>query len=658
MTLMELLNEMSITKSVVIAFLIGLFIYFLLRFLRPGLQLRARLQQILRALQTVRVDNLAEIERIFQSDSKLQHLWKEFRETLHPQREEQNGELTVIAFRATAPAESFFNGQNVVDGQLRTEFFKHLPGILTGIGIIGTFAGLIAGLQNFEVPDDPARVRASLETLLHGVNLAFIISAIAIGLAMLITFVEKQLLASLYTRVDKIAQHLDSLFAMGAGEEYLARLVSASEDSAAQSKILKDALVNDLKLILQELTERQINAQRENAHTIAQSINEGIKTGLEEPLNRISDVVNKASGDQSSTAAKLLTDVMASFSQRLNDLFGGQISGIQELMQRSGQEMQQAVSALNALVGRLEESTKRSGDEMAKRMAAAIENMERRQAAINEQNQVFLEAIRELTANSQSEILEKLQLSISGLMQQTNALIGSLQAMAKDANDDQRKREKESNDATRVLIGDISDSAGRAMESVRDCIEQMRMTIAVLERTTTTAIDKMNSGAGRLESGAIAFAEAGNGVTKAIELTGTVTGKMTEVSGALTVSSSALRDALGDYRDNRQATTAMVTELRAIVEAAKREAALTREAQDAIQSAARQFGEARQQADRYLDGVSQILGDSHELFAEGLAKALNQANTTFHARLSDAVGLLSGAIQELEVTLSGVLPKR
>ena len=43
------------------------------------------------------------------------------------------------------PAEMYFNGQSVVDGRLRAEFFKHLPGLLTGIGIIGTFTGLIGG---------------------------------------------------------------------------------------------------------------------------------------------------------------------------------------------------------------------------------------------------------------------------------------------------------------------------------------------------------------------------------------------------------------------------------------------------------------------------------------------------------------------------------
>jgi hypothetical protein len=39
----------------------------------------------------------------------------------------------------------------------------------------------------------------------------------------------------------------------------------------------------------------------------------------------------------------MLQDVMASFSQRLNDLFGGQISGLNELNQQTARSIQEAV---------------------------------------------------------------------------------------------------------------------------------------------------------------------------------------------------------------------------------------------------------------------------------------------------------------------------
>ena len=49
---------------------------------------------------------------------------------------------------------------------------------------------------------------------------------------------------------------------------------------------------------------------------------------------------------------------------------------------------------------------------------------------------------------------------------------------------------------------------------------------------------------------------------------------------------------------------------------------------------------------------SEILAEAHGKFADGLTRTLDRANSDFHSKLSGAVGLLSSAIEELEVTVS------
>ena len=159
----------------------------------------------------------------------------------------RSGVAEVVALRATAPAEMSFTEDALVNSPLKAEFFKHLPGIFTGIGIIGTFAGLLLGLKGFQVTEDPGAARLGLDVLLRSVSEAFIVSACAIALAMIVTFIEKITLVGLYRKVQELTQEIDERFKAGVGEEYLARLVGASEESATQSRILKDALVGDLK---------------------------------------------------------------------------------------------------------------------------------------------------------------------------------------------------------------------------------------------------------------------------------------------------------------------------------------------------------------------------------------------------------------------------
>lgn len=654
MNYLELLQDAPLTLLITGSALAVLTLAFLFAFLAPAILLRLRLGGVRRRLRKGKSQDPQILQTIFARDVRLLHLWSEFRDTLHEQREERDGQMVTVALRATAPAESYFNNQYVVESRLRTEFFKHLPGIFTGIGIIGTFTGLITGLQNFQVPDDPAKVRHSLEALLSGVFEAFIVSAAAITLAMIVTFLEKVLLSSLYRCTEDIAQHLDGLFTMGAGEEYLSRLVSASESSAAQSKILKDSLVGDLKLLLQEITDRQIAAQQAHSQALGEHITSGIEESLKEPLKDLRDVVAKASGDQSSTAATLLQDAMASFSERISSLFGGQISGIQELNQKSAQAMQDVVASLQSLLGKMEEIGQRSGDAMAEKMATAVEEMERRQSEINEQTRSFVDAIRDMVEKSQTETNARLNDALTNLSQQMGAMIGSLQAQAEQSHQIQQQREQNLTVRTTTMVSDLGASIAEIVKQMAESTDQMRLSVATLERTTTSSIDKLSASAKTLEQGATAFSQAGERVTTSLSRAGTVADKMAEVSGALTSSATSLQNVLADYRANRDATASMLDQLRSVVDSAKREASLTQSTLDRIQAAAEKLAEAHRQTEDYLDGVSNVLAEAHAKFADGLSRTLDRANSDFHIKLSSAVKLLGSAVEELEVTLSSI----
>lgn len=64
------------------------------------------------------------------------HPWLVYRDTLHPLRRTGNGTPET---RTTLPAETYFTRDVLVDARLFDDFARHLPGILTGLGIIGTF---------------------------------------------------------------------------------------------------------------------------------------------------------------------------------------------------------------------------------------------------------------------------------------------------------------------------------------------------------------------------------------------------------------------------------------------------------------------------------------------------------------------------------------
>ncbi|PWK37666.1 anti-phage ZorAB system protein ZorA [Cupriavidus plantarum] len=801
MTLEFLLASAPTSVLVAGAALAVLIIASVALFFIPGVTYVRRLKRVQDAISSFAATNYVEqFEQLFSTDRRLAHHWAEYRKTLHEQYEERDGQIIVTQVRATAPAELYFNSQTVVDSRLGTEFFKHLPGIFTGIGIIGTFFGLIAGLGAFQVSENAATVRTSLESLMHSVEHAFYVSGSAILVAILVTFLEKWLVAVLYRRTEDIAHAIDRSFKAGAGEEYMSRLVKASEESASQAKILKDALVQELGELLRELTGAQIAASKEqqsqvverlvqasreqleaarlDTQALGNTIAESIQQSLRGPLEEIASTVKTASGDQSATASRMLQDVMTSFSQRLNDLFGGQISGLNELNQQTARSMQEAVGTLQALVANVEASSQRSTDAMAQRMAEAVEKMESRQEAMNEQSAAFVDQIRELVsksqsetnqklqetletmgeqvkdmltvlngsqskvsesnqareqamseqfaafidqmrqavASSQTETQEKLQNTLAAVGDQMTSMLASLngsqrevfentqvreQAMNKQlgtfveqvqqsvasaqaeaqqtlqktvesmgsqvasvvatlnsAQEDifERNRAREQDMAERAngLVASMAQAVQSVVQELRAATSQMSQSVSGLSQATASSVSKMNAGAEQLGTAARNFATAGERVSGVMGQTATVSAKLTETAGSLSTGGNAIQDLLRDYREQRNAISQLVVELRATVEAARKEATLTGDILQRIEGSASRLGEAQKEADVYLAGVSRVLGEAHTSFAAAMRKTLGEANTEFQKRLSSSVNLLSSAVEELEATLAAM----
>jgi hypothetical protein len=600
----------------------------------------------------------AELKKLFSRDRRLAHLWGEYQDTLHVQRAESDGRMDIVAVRSTIPASAYFSAEYLVDSRLRTEFFKHLPGIFTGVGIIGTFTGLIEGLRQFQVSENAATVRASLESLMHSVGEAFLISAAAIGAAMLVTIIEKMILAGLYRKAEEIAHAIDAQFNSGAGEEYLARLVTASEASATQSKILKDALVKELGDILRELTAAQLAANRDENKALAGVIANSIENSLKTPLERIAETVKTASGDQSATAVQMLNDVMVSFSQRLNDLFGGQISGINELNKQTAQGMQDAVSALQSLVGNLGDKNKQATEQMAAQMSASIRAMEERQAQINAESTAFIEQLRKVIEAAQSKTQEKIEDTLESMGSQITALVTSLNETQKTSLDSNRAREEAMAGRAGTLVAGMTGSVEVAVREITAASTNMAQSVAALSAATTSSIDKLNIGAERLNTAAVGFATAGDRVSAAMGQATTVSSKLTEVSGSLTASANAVEEALRDYRSQREAITKLLAEVRATIEMARKEAGLTSDVLQRLESSTAKLGTAQKAVESYLDGVSEVLAESNAAFRDSVVTTLSNVNYDFHSKLSGAIGLLSSAINELEVTLGSSAPKR
>lgn len=627
--------------AVIAGILVALLFGFVAFFLAPAIKVGFQLRRVLKALS--RAERKEDLGPAFEPYRVLRHLWLEFRDTLHEEKSPnpKTGISEVVAVRATVPAELFFTEETIVDTPLRTEFFKHLPGIFTGIGIIGTFTGLLQGLAKFRVTEDPAAARQGLEVLLGAVSQAFLVSASAIALAMIVTFIEKVVLVRLYKKVQLLTQKLDERFRAGLGEEYLARLVGATEESASQSRILKDALVGDLKSILTEISDKQIAAIAASNNKLGSDISESLAGQLRGPLERLASVTEGVRGDQASAVQQLMADLLARFTDRLEGVLGGQVSGIQQMQQQAIASLQEAVDQLRQMSATVEGAGQRASQALIDKLEHTLGKLDQHQLVMNEEMRKFVQEIRTVVSQTNADSQQQLQSLLSDLARQTGALIGDLS--------------QKSRSAVTAIGGQVEGLSTQVAEAVN----QMAVVVTKMETVTSESIARMNSGAETLALAADDFSRAGSGVSTVMTKAESVAAQLTQSASSLAGATNAVEALLKDYKSVRDSVAHMLTVLQSTVEAARKEASITADVLQRLELSASKMASAQKAADEYLQQVTDVLATSHDSFAQAITKTLNTGNREFLNGVSGATKMLKESIVELENALGGlVFPTR
>lgn len=566
-TWLQKLAPVSVFTLVTVLLALFLWIYAV-----KAIQVRRRLKSLVKAVREVSnaapSQRRSKVQQIFEGH-KLQNLWKEYADTLHDQHEVVDGEQRLLRSRATASASHFFHSQVVVESPINAEFFKHLPGIMTGIGIVGTFFGLMLGLMGFDA-STPEKVTGSVEGLLKDVMFAFSGSFYSIFISMLVTGIEKYQINRCYEQLEALNETIDELFDSGVGEEYLAELVRSSHESSVQTRQLKDSLVTDLREMLQNLVDTQVreslkladtlsSSYRESGQQLAEQVSGAIVNSLETPLKTIAGAVQQASGDQSSQVQNLLQDVLVAFMNKLETTFGQQFQGLNEVLGQSVTSMQsmqhgfqellakmestgqanaeqssKAMSQLmadmqagqnamqasmNEMLGKLQEAVVEMGNagqggaqRMSEQLEAMFTQSQARQEAMAQSMQGFVDAMKDTVGQGQQAILDKLAAAMERLSQELDKIFQQTAALQAQAEHSAQERNAALHAGAQQMVGGLGDQVQTLLHSVNQQQGAMRESVTQLASQTQQQLADLQQGAevlrARAEQEAVARSQA------------------------------------------------------------------------------------------------------------------------------------------------------
>ena len=387
------------THSIVILVVLALLtMSFVALYVLPALGLTGRIRRAARSVMLQPQDSLEQIPTTFAKDDTLLGLWKEYLGQLRG----VDGTAGSAPVSSSISARELFDPMTVSHSRLRLDFFRNLPGVFTGIGIIGTFSGLITGLRAFQISQDPAVVQRSLESLLSGVWGAFLISAVAIALAILVTVVEKLVSSALSHNLEVFAGGLDKIFPPRPeteSEAWVPRLVEALQalnqrTSAAAALGTTENSQNRVQNIgAMAAPAPMVPMSIEPMSPAAQALAAGVSPELTTQMLEVANTTRSA------------TLALGEMAARLPDMLSQTLQGSTQNHQQASQAMKTLAARLETVASGIEFSARKTLETVAARLMQAEMNMVSRHHAV---------------ADHLGELVQRIE-ALCGLLQQDRA---------------------------------------------------------------------------------------------------------------------------------------------------------------------------------------------------------------------------------------------
>ena len=334
------------------------------------------------------------------------------------------------------------------------------------------------------------------------------------------------------------------------------------------------------------------------------------------------------------------------------------MQGMSDLLRETSESMKATALQFGQLAANMDAAGTNTVDAMGEKLGKALDGMEARQQAMNTQMSSFVEQIRALVGESQTESSRKLQEVLTNVGDQVAGVVAELRKQAEASAESQGKRQERFESATGAAIGSLSEQMERLLAQSVETNRSLQDTVARLAGATDKAIAGMNSGAETLFVAASDFAKAGQGVSDTMKASTAAVEAIKGASGQLTLATDGARSLFADYGKTRDTFATKGADLKQTVENAKREASMTSEIIAKIEAAAAQLGNAQKESEEYLRGVSEVLVKAHDSFADNIERTMREGNRAFQGELSSAVQLLSGAIKNLGDAVDDFSPRK
>lgn len=327
-----------------------------------------------------------DINNSAQEHKQYYKLWREFDESL------------VVQLRGnerlcnTLDAAHFFNTHTLARRLTENRLLAAVPGFLTAIGVIGTFAGLQMGLAELDVSSENfSTLKSGIAGLIGGASIAFMTSVWGVFTSVVFNFFEKILERNIRSSISNFQNQIDYLYPRITAEQSLTNIEDYSKQSLDR---------------LAELDEKIGHKMQE----AMQHASESIRTGMEQSLNNIlGPAIEKLVENAHNGSEKALESLLERFMEGVGEAGNAQ----REMMEKAAGEINSAAMGMTSGFTDFAAKLDSQVEGMADKNAKVLSDME---AAIRKQldSQQEKEAERQTLLTQQFEDFRDNQSQLTG----------------------------------------------------------------------------------------------------------------------------------------------------------------------------------------------------------------------------------------------------
>ncbi len=342
-------------------------------------------------------------------------------------------------------------GEYEINNYTHRRLVEMVPDILTSLGILGTFLGLVLGLRGFN-PASYEAMSSSVESLIDGIKVAFVTSIYGLSLSLAFSYWLRGTLTSVSESLDRF---LDAYYTC----------VVPPTDATAMNHIIANQ--NSQTKLMQQM---QKDLAKEVAASLSSSI-EPMVAHLDKTMDEFTDAVTM-------NQEKLLENIGERVARTMKQEFFSEFIEMRRVMGEANKAQREHLAFMDNAEKQFQQDVMEGEARMAQAMDASSEVVLRAMTAMNEQEQNLSTFVADMR-RAMDGIVETSDLNVK-MTQQMEHLI--------DMNDDVADKMME--------LAQLSERYTKSLASVQSANSDLSEGLAVMNDSNirmTDQISKMNA---------------------------------------------------------------------------------------------------------------------------------------------------------------------